>query len=449
MAGQDGKTGSINEDDLNTYLGQNDHETQAKANAQTLHDDTTISGYLGNGLSQEDLKKVVADSTTSPTAKSAAQFFIDNPKDFAKVSGAANPAGESDTHISKEDLEAYLKPHEALPGSPADTANAMKQLTTDHAVTFPLSIGDLEGIRDDTGGKYSPETKKAAQYLLDNRAEFDSVDRSSDNSLDSIVSKDDALNYLVPPVSPENTKAMTDALTHNGSLKWPLTLDSLKEIANNDSVNLDTRTAAKYFVNHPEEFNKVGIFKSIDGVAPPPENSDANAAWAADKLRDPNATIYRANGQTVEQWDGLTADDLYGIANNSANSADVRNAALFFAQHGERFDATDSLEGSKDGMISRGDLDKYYYKETPLYQAPYEDKNFDKYYDPILYEYMHDNGIKTLPKEELEHLRDDLTKDIHLREAADYWLRFKLTPDYQTAYIKDVNDDIHGRWGSR
>ena len=441
-AGKDGRTGSITEDDMNAYLSQGGHEADVKKNAQILLSDPTTGAMVHNtGVTVDDLKKIVADPNSSSDAKAAAQFFLDNPQDFQRLSGAGS-GGKADGLVNDGDIAAYLAERQVVTdGSPDHTRGVMTDLLQDPSVTFPLSTDALQRIAADNTGKYSDKTKFAAQYLLDNRAEFDSVDRASDKSLDGIISKDDALNYMVPPASPDQTKAMTDVLTHNGSLQWPLTQDSLKEIMNNESVNLDTRNAARYFVNHPEEFNNVPVFKPIDGIQPPEDNTNANAAWAADKLRDPNATIYRSNGQTVGTWDGLNTDDLYGIANNSANSLDVRRAALFFAQHRERFDATDQVYNAKDGSISRGDLDKYYYQMTPLWQAPEENSGYDDYYDPVLSKYMHDNNVQSMSKADLEYLRDDITKDHALREAADYWLRFKLTPGYQTVRVQDVDDD--------
>ena len=423
MVGKDGKTGSITEDDLNTYLSKSTHEVDVKSNATTLLNDPALSTMLDNGLSVDDLKKLAADPNTNPATKAAAQFFLDNPQDFSRLSGAANDAGKSDEHVSKQDLQTYLKPREVTLGDPQKTQSAMRQLVNDGAVTFPLGIGDLERIRDDNSGKYSKETKDAAQYLLDNRAEFDSVDGTGSNALDGIISIDQAKNYLLPPVSPENTQKMASVLTHQPFMKWPLTKEFLKEVENDPNRSFEARQAAKYFGEHPEQFDKVEVFKPIEGVSTPPEDTDENTLWAVKALEKADH-IYYGDGQEVGWHSGMTLNDLYGIANNPANTLEVRQAALYFAQHGHHFDNIEKLVSGKNGEMTRADLHDYRLRKEPdpVWEPGYRDKGYDVYYGQILLDHMNSKGLSSMTKEDLEKIRDNGFNDKHLREAAAYVL---------------------------
>jgi len=125
-----------------------------------------------------------------------------------------------------------------------------------------MSLDDLKAIANDTSGKYSTETRQAAQYLANNPTEFTKIDGSGVNGKpDTFISKSEMRGYFArTPGAPDNVYKAAQALADDPTINnWPLSSDDLKKIAADPSRDQKTRDAAKFLSENPTEFKRVDL----------------------------------------------------------------------------------------------------------------------------------------------------------------------------------------------
>ncbi|MET3130430.1 hypothetical protein AAKU55_000683, partial [Oxalobacteraceae bacterium GrIS 1.11] len=224
-------------------------------------------------MTRDDLKGIAKDSSVSPDTRMAAQYLLDHPDEFGKVEGA-DDNGKTDGIISKQGMAAYVNNDDNSnfrpQASKENTLLAAQTLLNDPKVPGgdkPMTRDDLKGIAKDSS--VSPDTRMAAQYLLDHPAEFGKVEGADDNGkTDGIISKqgmaayvnnDDNSNFR-PAASKENTQYAAQTLLDDPKVPGgdkPMTRADLKDIAKDSSYSPDTRMAAQYLLDHSAEFGKV------------------------------------------------------------------------------------------------------------------------------------------------------------------------------------------------
>ncbi|MET3133293.1 hypothetical protein AAKU55_003583, partial [Oxalobacteraceae bacterium GrIS 1.11] len=357
--------------------------------AQTLLNDPQVPGG-DKPMTRDDLKDIAQDTSLSPDTRKAAQYLLDHPAEFGKVEGA-DDHGKRDGIISKQGMEAYLNKTDS--NATGGSAPASKQNTLDAAQTLlndpnipdgdtPMTRADLKDIAKDTS--YSPETRKAAQYLLNHPAEFGKVEGADDNGkTDGIISKqgmaayvnnDDNSNFR-PQASKENTLLAAQTLLNDPKVPGgdkPMTRDDLKDIAKDSSVSPDTRMAAQYLLDHPAEFGKVegaddngktdGIISKQGMAAYVDKEDDSNYKPEASKENTLYAAQTLLNDPKVPGGDKpMTRDDLQDIAQDASFSPDTRMAAQYLLDHSAEFGKVEGADdnGKTDGIISKQGMAAY------------------------------------------------------------------------------------------
>lgn len=201
-----------------------------------------------------------------------------------------------------------------------------------------------------------------------------------------------------------------------------------------------TREAARYFHEHKEEFDKVVAtrtgFSPIDGLSVIPkseanENASIDALWSACL----NGKLYDRDGNPVSRTQQLLPEDLYGIASNSNNSKEVREAAYYFYQNRE-----EGIGGKKNelGMVSMKDMmDHVYYRDitgkewaaNPSWQAGRAAR---------LHEHMQEKHLSSLSGDDLVKIYRDPKQDVELRRAAFHlYGLMESHPDYYGSELSE------------
>ena len=427
---------SISAEDMTKYLAQNSTDAQTLSNAKTLLNDPKLKDLVDKGMSLEDLDKISKDPQYDQATRDAAKFFVDNPNSFDTVSGTASN-GKLDQNISRKDLEDFVAQRQTIAASPEETKKQISQLINDPAVTFPLTEAELHKIADDTGSKYSAETKKAAHYFLDNKDQFDVIDGQNGVKTGSI-SKEEALKSTTAglPANEQNTNAMADRLFNNPHIKLPLKYEDLEGIMNDPNRKPETREAARYFHEHKEEFDKVAATKTgfapIDGITAPPK-SEANDNGSIDALLSAylNGKLYGKDGKPISREQPLTREELQGIAANSQNSKEVREAAYYFYQNGGVQDIQNVRDMQKH--VEKRDIQGAEWAASPSWLQGRTAR---------LHEHMQEKHLSSLSRQDLEKIYADPNQDIELRRAA-YHLYglMESHPDYYGDALTE-----HGLW---
>lgn len=267
----------------------------------------------------------------------------------------------------------------------------------------------LEKIRDDESTP--TDEKQALDTLLNNQDMFDSLDQAKKGKTDGKISAEDVQKWQNDPQMKAYAEAKSEDYTHNyvpsdaapgsapremsgndamrelylysESLPKNIGPDTLENIANG-SQNMDkappqVAAAAKYFTDHPDEWQQlVGNDKGKTSRNKLCDKAAANVQLSPQENQA--LQTVKNNEDIFFKKGGIKPDKLADIANDTNNSQDVRDAANLLAQpnsmlfsmldNGKHGAGGNLFNYANDKNISKGDIDAFIRKGSNTVAQP-------------------------------------------------------------------------------